>query len=163
MTRRHRHAHHHDLAERGPFTEWARHLEAGVSSLSSTPVSEVMRRRVPPIDEHETEATLVELLLDHGVHGVPVVDRDRFLVGFVSATDLVRAHHEDGEGKPCVVRELMTAVAVDLVETASLAKAALLMASYRVHQVPVVTELGHVVGMVTASDILAWLCQMETH
>lgn len=179
MTRR-RHHGPASTPERGSFSEWTRHLEAGISSLASTPVSLVMRHGVPSIEEFASEDTLVELLLDHGVHGVPVVDHAGYLVGFVSTTDVVRARHDDGDGEvqvaegkarelsalgrgfheerpPRLVREIMTAVAVDLLEHASLAKAAMLMATYRVHQVPVVTESGRVLGMITASDILSWL------
>ncbi len=155
------------------FEEWSRHLEAGVSSFVTTPVSEVMRRNVPLIREAEDEDAIVETLLAHGVHGAPVVDDDGFLVGFVSTTDLVRARRDDGGTETLdlrglgpgfhavpvtrTARELMTPVAVDLIETASLAKAALLMASHHLHQIPVVTELGGVVGIVTATDLLFWM------
>jgi CBS domain-containing protein len=161
------------------FEEWSQHIEAGVSSLLTTPVSQVMRRRVPVIRESAGEDTLVELMLAHSVHGVPVVDEDDFLVGFVSTTDLVRARHEDGDTQVVEVNELepgfhavsatrtagelMTPVAVDLVEDASLAKAALLMASYHLHQLPVVAESGRVVGIVTATDLLFWMLDRAPH
>ena len=161
------------------FEEWSQHIESGVSSLLTTPVAEVMRRGLPVVRESIGEDALVETLLAHGVHGLPVVDDEDFLVGFVSTTDLVRARHDDGDtgvidvvdlgpGFHAVpaertVGELMTPVAVDLVETASLAKAAMLMASYHLHQIPVVNEMGRVVGLMTATDLLHWLLDRVPH
>lgn len=153
--------------------EWSHHIEAGVSSLMTTPVAQVMRRGVPPVRESTSEEALVDLLLSHGIHGLPVVDEEDFLVGFVSTTDLVRARHDDADTDVADVPglgpgfhvvpvthtagELMTPVAVDLIETASVAKAALLMASYHLHQIPIVNDLGRVVGVVTATDLLFWM------
>jgi CBS domain-containing protein len=165
------------------FEEWSHHIEAGVSTLMTTPVAQVMRRGVPVVRDDVSEEALVELFLAHGVHGLPVVDADGFLVGFVSTTDLVRAHRDDGDDDgdqeivevndlgagfhavPTIrtVGDVMTPVAVDLVESASLAKCALLMASHHLHQIPVVTELGRVVGMMTATDLLYWMLERVPH
>lgn len=179
MSRRRHHADPPALTpEFTTFSDWTRHLEAGISSLATTPVSLVMRRDVPCIDEDASEESLVEMLLDRDIHGVAVVDRDKFLVGFVSTTDVVRTHHDEDDSygeEPLVpsqlglgggyheqpvprsIKEFMTTVAVDVLETASLAKASLLMARYKVHQLPVVRDDGRVAGLITATNILCWM------
>jgi CBS domain-containing protein len=159
--------------ERSTYTEWAHHIEAGISSLASTPVHMVMRRDVPVVRPTLGEDTLAELMIERGLHEAPVVDEHHRLVGYVTAMDLLRAHLDEpelaygppaslgdgfhAEAPPRAVLEDMEALAVVLDEHDPLVKALMLMASAFLDRAPVVTRDAHFAGMLHAGDVLAWL------
>jgi CBS domain-containing protein len=168
--------------ERSTYFEWAHHIEAGISSLVSSPVHLVMRRDVPTVQRSMSEETLSEYMIESGLSEAPVVDEHGRMVGFVTAMDLLRARlddpelsyglppaREDGrfgagfhdERAPRAVVEDMEPVPVSLDEHDSLAKALMLMAAARVDRAPVVTESDHFVGMLHAGDVLAWLLEQR--
>jgi predicted phosphoribosyltransferase len=59
-----------------------------------------------------------------------------------------------------LVGDVMTERVVTLPETATVAQAAALMATYNLHGIPVVSAAGAVVGMLSANDIVAWVAGM---
>ena len=101
---------------------------------------------------------VVELLLDDGLRAVPVVDETRRLVGIVSKTDLLRPRGT-GKKRTKVVADIMTSVVHGLPEDAPVAYAISLMAFEGLHEVPVVDQESHVIGMITATDALRWVAQ----
>jgi signal transduction histidine kinase/CheY-like chemotaxis protein len=140
------------------------------------PISEVMARNVVCVPEHFSVTTLEELLLDRGLSGVPVVDDDGRPVGFVAMTDIVRELHyraettqasaDDSLGwgfheepEPRTVAQVMTPVAFELPASCLVAKAIRLMATQHVHRVPVVSEAGNLLGIVSAGDIVRYLAR----
>lgn len=93
------------------------------------------------------------LLLDRGLRAVPVVDDELRLVGILSRTDLVDAP------PTALVRDVMPARVHALPEDAPIGYAIALMASENVHEVPVVTEDGEVLGLFHACDALRWTAE----
>ncbi|HEU4729583.1 MAG TPA: CBS domain-containing protein [Kofleriaceae bacterium] len=120
-----------------------------------------------------SQEQLVDLLLDQGISRVPVVDGDGRPIGVVSKTDLVTAQHEHGDTEVSqagaggrgrhvhevggIVRDIMTPVAFTLPETTSIGEAARRMLADNVHAVPVVSAENRVIGVVSATDIVAWV------
>ncbi len=51
--------------------------------------ADIMQREVISVQEAMSIADLVELLYDHRISGVPVVDEGGVLVGVISATDVL--------------------------------------------------------------------------
>ncbi len=168
--------------ERSTYTEWAHHIEAGISTLAASPVHLVMRRDVPTVQRSISEETLAELMIERGLTEAPVIDEHGRMIGFVTAMDLLRARlddpelsygppppREDGrfgagfhdESAPRAVVEDMEPVPITLDEHDSLAKALMLMASAYVDRAPVVTKDEHFVGMLHAGDVLAWLLEQR--
>jgi signal transduction histidine kinase/ActR/RegA family two-component response regulator len=141
-----------------------------------TPISEVMTRSVVCVTEHTTMAMLEELLLDHNLSGVPVVDNRGKLVGLVTMIDIVRELHYQAETAQVslagdlawgfhvepellIVAHLMAPVAFELPVSCPVAKAVSLMATQHAHRVPVVSDDGVLVGIVTAGDIVRYLAR----
>jgi len=168
--------------ERSTYTEWAHHIEAGISTLAATPVHLVMRRDVPTVQRSVSEETLAETMIERGRSESPVVDEHGRLIGLVTAVDLLRAHLDDAElsygppparedgplgagfhdaHAPRAVVEDMEPVPITLDEHDSLAKALMLMSSAFVDRAPVVTKDEHFVGMLHAGDVLAWLLEQR--
>jgi CBS domain-containing protein len=155
----------------------ARHRGPGIT------VSEIMTRDVVCVRDDVSADALTALLLEHGLHGAPVVDDAGVLIGFVSMTDLLRDRHDRGETDEAVplhvstrtggydlgagfhlaflirttVRELMTPRPISVEDTAPLALASVIMASRGVHRLPVVSERGTLVGIVSSLDLARWL------
>jgi signal transduction histidine kinase/CheY-like chemotaxis protein len=140
------------------------------------PISEVMTRSVVCVTEHTSMAVLEELLLDHNLSGVPVVDNRGKLVGLVTMIDIVRELHYQAETAQVslagdlawgfhvepellIVAHLMAPVAFELLASCPMAKAVSLMATQHAHQVPVVSDDGVLVGIVTAGDIVRHLAR----
>jgi CBS-domain-containing membrane protein len=145
-------------------------------ALACVPPEESMRRMNAPLTtlmshpvvcvgpEDSAEAAL-RLLVEHGISGLPVVDALCRPIGMLSRADLLEERLEaltEGEfGAPPRVRDLMTQQTVSLPETALVREAAVLMASYGVHRVPVLSPAGTVVGIVSTLDVLRWIAGPE--
>jgi CBS domain-containing protein len=65
-------------------------LPSGQHLLEGTLVEEVMTPQVLAVWQGASLADAAKILVDAGVHRVPVVSRDGVLVGLVSNTDIVR-------------------------------------------------------------------------
>ena len=102
-----------------------------------------------------------ELLREHRISGLPVVDADGRLVGVISLTDLlylavpsVQAlirHHERG----IRVGEVMSTPPVTIESTATLREAARLMHEDRLHRLVAVNADGRPIGVISAMDFVA--------
>jgi CBS domain-containing protein len=124
------------------------------SEAEDTPISALMTSPAVSVRPDLRLDRLVDLLLAHGLRGVPVVDHRRRPIGMVSKSDLV--------GAPPVrrarqVADVMMCLAFTLPETASVARAAALMTYEGVHRLPVVAADGQLVGVLSALDITRWL------
>ncbi len=182
MKRRGRERHVDPDAERSTFTEWAHHIEAGISTLAGSPVHLVMRRDVPTVLRTISEETLAEFMVERGISEAPVVDERGRLCGFVTAADLLRAHldepdltygalpvRQDGrfgigfhdEHAPRAVVEDMEPVPIALRADETLAKALMQMAAVGADRAPVITPDEHFAGMLHAGDVLAWLLEQR--
>jgi signal transduction histidine kinase/CheY-like chemotaxis protein len=141
-----------------------------------TPIRDVMTRSVVCVLEHTSMVMLEKLLIDHELSGVPVVDHQGKLVGLVSMADIVRELHYQAEAaqaslahdlawgfhsdpEPLTVAHLMAPVAFELPASCPVAKAVGLMATQHTHRVPVVSEDGVLLGIVTAGDIVRHLAR----
>ena len=132
-------------------------------------VDEVMTRDVVSVRPDTSVETLAELMLEHRISGLPVVDGAGRLVGLVSKTDLVRAQNSDGEADSAVlprgVHEVSGATVADLMSPrvlcvrtgAQLSEAARLMVDAGVHRLPVISRGGALQGMVSTSDVVRWV------
>ncbi|MFF1511222.1 CBS domain-containing protein [Streptomyces sp. NPDC058326] len=90
---------------------------------------------------------VAQLLADHDISGVPVLDEDDRVVGVVSESDLLTQREP-------TARDLMTAPAVTVHAEETVAEAARLMVRRGVERLPVVDEEERLVGMVTRRDLL---------
>lgn len=160
------------LLERSTFTEWARHVEAGISSHAATPVCAVMRRGVPTVRTDVGEDTLAEFMIEHECWELPVLDDRGRLVGIVTAADLLRVSVDGPELEPAppdlpagfhpepMPREVsldMEPVPVTLLEDDPLGAALVEMAAARLDHAPVVGADRRLLGVLYVVDALAWL------
>ena len=141
---------------------------------AGAPVSTIMSTPAVTVGEDAVLENVQWLLLSRNIGAVPVVDRNGRAIGIVAKTDLLRdrdaatpsvrlapARIEQGLGARELdggcARDVMTPVVHALLERASIAAAAALMAREKVHHVVVVDERGGVRGMVSSLDVVRWV------
>jgi CBS domain-containing protein len=135
-------------------------------------VSDVMTKAVVSVGAGTSYREIVDTLATQRISAVPVVDPFDRVLGVVSESDLLhKIEFSDGgderrvfEGRRRraarskaagdVAGDLMSAPAVTVVPDTPIAQAARRMESEQVTRLPVVNELGRLVGIVTRSDLL---------
>jgi CBS domain-containing protein len=148
-------------------------------------VATIMAREVVTVTADLSVESLLQLLIERGISGVPVVDEAGRARGLVSKTDLLLARHlaagtelaheprlsdedllrlelEGGgmhvtELATATVGEIMSPLVFSLPEGATIPQAAALMAYEGVHRAPVLDEDHKVVGIVSSLDVLRWV------
>jgi CBS domain-containing protein len=136
-------------------------------------VWDVMTRQVVVVDESAPFKEIVELLEEHRVSALPVVDADDRVVGVVSEADLLLKEVIDAAGENdgrlferkrrkverakaagAVAADVMTAPAITVRAGATLSDAARLMKDHGIKRLPVVESDGKLVGIVSRADLL---------
>lgn len=109
-------------------------------------VGERMTPNPTVVTNRATVGQALDLIEQHRVRHLPVVDDGENLVGIVSEKDLLRACHD------LQVEQIMTAPVVTVTEYTALEEAARIMADHRISSLPVVRH-GRVVGLITETDL----------
>ncbi|MEO3775079.1 CBS domain-containing protein [Micromonospora sp. B9E7] len=135
-------------------------------------VGDVMTREVETVVVETPYREIVDVLLRRGVSAVPVIDGFRRVLGVVSEADLL--HRVECAGEPALRRvfesrrrrgarakgaallagDLMTAPAITAYAETPLSAAARLMDHEQVKRLPVLDDLGRLVGIVSRGDLL---------
>lgn len=111
-------------------------------------VDDLMVRDVEVVPTSAVVGELRDLMLDRGIHAVPVVDGDGHPVGIVTSTDLVEEHPPELGVLAVMSDKVFTVPRYDDVHIA-----ARVMRNHHLHHV-VVTEGKAVVGMLSSFDLL---------
>jgi CBS domain-containing protein len=136
-------------------------------------VQDVMTKDVVTVESDTPYKQIAEILAEHKISGVPVVDSDAHVLGVVSEADLLaKAEYPEAERRrrrlldrpgtsqarrrasAGLARDLMTAPAVTIDDRTSIVRAAKEMDRHQVKRLPVVDELGRLVGIVSRRDML---------
>lgn len=138
-------------------------------------VRDVMARSVISVEPETPLKDVAVLLIDRGISGLPVIDKNGAVLGVVSEGDLLvkeqgadavrhrrlaRFFGESGESRAQLAKlraltagEAMTAPAVTIASDRPLSEAAAVMTGRKVNRLPVVDD-GNVVGIVTRADLV---------
>ncbi len=136
-------------------------------------VEDVMTRSVVVVRDSAPFKEMVRLMDEYRVTGLPVVDGAGRLIGMVTEADLLlkeeyassqawrahgfrwRRHRADrSKARGLVAAQLMTSPAISVEPKASLARAAQLMHERGVKRLPVVSDEGKILGIVSRADLL---------
>jgi len=160
------------VAETHPFSTAALHA----------PVSAIIESDAGCVTEELTEEELLTFFVVRGVHAAPVVTADGVLTGFVSLVDVQRSRDGAREDEPRVVlrggggyalgsgfhlqpartvADIMTQPPIYIEASAQLTQAAARMAFEGVGRLPVVDGEHHVVGVLSALDLLRWMGRQD--
>lgn len=136
-----------------------------------TTVADLMTTEVVSVDEKASFKQMVELIEQHHISALPVVDDERRVIGVVSEADLLlkedrtdlEEHHmfesrrrreERGKAGGTSAKELMSSPAVTIRPEANVRDAAKLMHDRLVKRLPVVDGNGRLVGVISRTDVL---------
>jgi CBS domain-containing protein len=114
----------------------------------------LMTEKVFPVTGEMPLSMVGRLLVLEGVSGVPVVDTDERVVGFVSETDLLAALLR-GAPEEIVARDVMSHPPIVVDEFMSTDDVLGLLRQASIHHLPVVRD-GRLVGIITPHDILRY-------
>jgi len=142
--------------------------------------AEIMTKEVVTVRPNTTVGEIADLLLDHKISAVPVIDDDRHVVGIVSEGDLL-GHPPSGSPHAWWLRlfsesivsleeiatarhlkahDIMTKPAVTVVDQTPIDVLATLMRHRRVKRLPVLRD-SKLVGIVSRTDVLEALMRRE--
>lgn len=125
-----------------------------VGRLMSSPVRTVTSET--PLSEAAAK------MYQAGIGSVVVVNEENALEGILTATDFVRLSAEGQSTEETAVSEYMSTEVTTTTANADLRDVADTMIEHDFHHVPVVDESEGVVGIVTTTDLTAYLSHVET-
>ncbi len=140
------------------------------------PVQAVMTTTVVAVQKDTALAEAAQLLSQHKISGMPVLDEGKRVLGVVSEADLLVLaglrkdhtfrdilHHILGEpggtksGRGNQVADVMSAPALTIGPDEDIRKAAAILDERRIKRLPVVDKDGILVGIISRADIVATL------
>jgi len=167
------------IDENGDVEEQPTHLPQAEAATVAT----IMTRTAYCVKPDVPIETVISLLLERHMSGMPVVDDDGRPVGVVTKTDLLRHLHEGGDGIDAManeaarvdkamgagfhatathgtsVKDVMMPVVFAIEQDSTIALAAALMAGESIHRLPVLAADGTVVGILSSIDIVRWVAE----
>jgi len=123
-------------------------------------VKDVMTEEVVSVRRDTPVEKALELLLEHGISGVPVVEEDMTLVGIVTEKDLLGLLFGPQGIKGKTVEKYMTQPAVHFDEDETLEEICQCLVDVTFRRVPV-TKDGKVVGIVSRPDVIRTILQLS--
>ena len=135
-------------------------------------VQDLMTRDVVTVDVRTPYKRVAQILAEAKVSGLPVVDDDRHVAGVVSEADLLAREEYPSTYRPhrrilwpatlrrrrkaaaSTAAELMSTPAITIEDRTSVVRAAREMDRHRIKRLPVVDEVGRLVGIVSRRDLL---------
>jgi CBS-domain-containing membrane protein len=134
-------------------------------------VKDVMTTQVFAVRQDATYKDMATELREHHISALPVLDDEGRVIGVVSESDLLAKQALDGhdlgvidgilhrreqaKASAVTAAALMNSPAITITADDTVAHAARLMYTRRVKRLPVVTDDGHLVGIVSRADALS--------
>lgn len=113
-------------------------------------IREIMTPNPVTVRPESSVRKALELLIEHGISGLPVVDADDAIVGIVSEKDLLRLFSEPSPGS---VDAVMTREPVMIDGDAPLVEVVDCLMQYDFRRV-LIHEQGRLVGVVSRTDLM---------
>ena len=124
-------------------------------------ISDVMTSKLKTLHPNNTMQDVMDVLREHHISGVPVVDKKKNLVGLVSTEDLIRALAKQDNDK--FVSEYMSTDLVTVNSYDFLTEALKQFARTKVGRLPVLNEKGELAGIITKGDVNYGLLRALEH
>lgn len=120
-------------------------------------VGQLMSAPVLTIDSETTVASAGRAMTAEGIKSVVIIDEDCHAEGILTSTDFVRIAAEERDPAETTVGEFMTADILTTTAGEGLRGAARVMLDNDVSHLPVVDDDDQVMGMISATDLTAYL------
>ena len=117
-------------------------------------IADIMTRDVRCCNTADMLARAAQLMWDHDIGALPVVDDGGRVIGMITDRDICMAAYTRGQPlAEMFVGDVMSTKVVTCVDTATDKEAARLMASGQIRRIPVVDANRNVVGIVSLNDL----------
>lgn len=135
-------------------------------------VNDVMTKDVISVEKFESVMTVADILSGRNISGIPVVDKEKKVIGIVTQADILSmvgvrkeqtfkdlVKHMIGE-RPIerrtgdIVADIMTAPALTTRSDANIAEIAQIMDEKKIRRLPVVDDQKKLIGIISRADIL---------
>jgi CBS domain-containing protein len=128
---------------------------AGSELTLASPARRIMSAGVLTCLTNDTLNTAAQVMWDEDCGAVPVVDDTGMLLGVLTDRDLAMACYTQGKSPEQVrVASAMSKAVYSVRPDDSLAEVISAMKTHKVRRIPVVTEGGHLLGLISVSDVL---------
>ena len=121
-----------------------------------------MSSPVASVSPETRVTTAAARLLDRDISSLVVTDEDNDLVGIVTTTDFVRMIADETAAAETTVADYMTTSVVTVTANDSVDDVAETMVQRGFHHLPVVDDDSGVIGMVTTTDVTAYVSHIES-
>lgn len=122
-------------------------------------IQDIMTKGAVCVNSDTPVSEAIEVLVNNGITGVPVVEADMTLVGILSEQDVLRLFHTHKEEGNRTVGEFMTRPAIHFEESESLLDICFRLRDTGIRRVPVTSD-GKVTGIISRADILKCILQL---
>ncbi len=127
-------------------------------SIPKIPVSEIATPKPFTVNPDQELKKVARELVVRRIRGAPVVEGEK-IVGVITLTDIGRAF---AEGKvDAKVKDYMSSPAITVRDSDDILKAIDLMNRHSIGRLPVVDATGHLVGIVTKTDIMKFIAGLH--
>lgn len=123
------------------------------------PISHVMTTNVKTVQINQKMSEVLRILSENQIHHVPVIDV-RKLVGIISTTDIIRLNITVSTADGWSIERVMKKNLVTIEIRDTVRKAAQLMSDGIFHSLPVIDKDGHLVGIITSTDLIRYLVKL---
>ena len=101
----------------------------------------------------------IQIMVNNGITGVPVVEKDMTLLGMLSEQDVLRLIHTHQQERNRTAGEFMTQPVISFEEEESLLDIVYSLKDSSIRRIPVTSD-GKVIGIVSRADILRCIYQL---
>jgi len=115
---------------------------------------DIMTRKVYTIRSDASAQEAAQLLDQHRISGLPVVDESNDIIGIVTEADIISKVDKEG----LRVSDIMSTEVISVNEETAASEIALLLTERKIKRVPVVQD-GKLVGIVSRADIVHAVAQ----
>ncbi len=119
---------------------------------------DLMTKEVITVNEEMSVVDLAKILCENKISGVPVVDKDKKLVGVVTEKDLINIIFS-GNVRNTKVGDIMSRNIIKFTPDTDIDKIALAISEKNVRRVIIVDDKDKVVGIVSRRDIIKILIE----
>jgi CBS domain-containing protein len=135
----------------GKFEIIQRELGGSFFKAINEPVKSIMQPNPPSVQENAAIESVIEIMKQRNVGGLPIVDRANKVIGIVTEKDLLSIFER--KAKNVEVATLMTRKVVTGASDTTILEAEKEMVSKSFRRLPIVSD-GRLVGIITAMDIV---------
>ena len=135
----------------GKFQIIQRNFNGSFFKAINEPVKSIMRPNAPAVRNVATINQAIKLMKQHGVGGLPVIDRANKILAIVTERDLLSVF--EGKTREIKVAALMTEKVITAASGTTIIEAEKEMIEKSFRRLPLVSQ-GRLVGIVTAMDIV---------